>query len=126
MSYAYSADALIAAHTAFRDLLDAGTGAGSIKIRDEAAVLLAQIALESPAGTVDGATGQLSLLPDGREDSAPATGVAHECEICDGDGLVHLTMPCAEGTVPVAGYAVLNTRNIIAGAPVEAILPTIG
>ena len=38
--YSYSAAALVAAHTAFRDLLDAGPGAASLKIRSSTDVLL--------------------------------------------------------------------------------------
>ena len=40
----YSAAALVAANTSFKDLIDAGAGAGSIKIRDAADVLLARVA----------------------------------------------------------------------------------
>jgi len=126
MSYQYSPEALIAAHEAFRDLLDAATDPASIRIVDEDDILLAEIPLERPSGTVDPVTGQLALHTDGREESAPESGYAHECQVCDGDGVAHLTMPCVEGVAAVPGAAVLNTLNIIEGAPVEAILPTIG
>ena len=49
----FSAESLIAAHTALLNLIDTGT-AGSVKIRDSADVLLAQIPLTDPAGTVNG------------------------------------------------------------------------
>ena len=47
----YSVAALVAAHTSFRDLIDAGVAAGSIKIRSATDVLLAQIPLTDPCGT---------------------------------------------------------------------------
>ena len=53
-AYTYSAEALIAAQTSFLDLVDTGT-AGKIRLRDEADVLLAEIPLSVPCGTVDGA-----------------------------------------------------------------------
>ena len=76
VSATYSAAALVAANTSFLDLIDAETGAGSIAIRSAADVLLAEIMLTDPAGTVNGTTGQLTLTPDGREESSPAGGTA--------------------------------------------------
>ena len=55
----YSAAALVAAHTAFKNLIDAGAGPGTIKIRNDTDVLLATIVLTDPCGTVNGTTGQL-------------------------------------------------------------------
>ena len=53
-SATYSAAALVAAHTSFKDLIDAGSAAGYVTIRDSADVLLAQIPLSDPCGTVNG------------------------------------------------------------------------
>jgi len=75
-SATYSAAAKVAANTAFKILLDAESGPGSIAIRDNSDVLLAEIALTDPCGSVNGTTGQLTLTPDGREESAPAGGTA--------------------------------------------------
>jgi hypothetical protein len=122
----FSVAALVAAHDEFKTLVDAGTGAGSIKIRSAADLLLAQVPLTSPCGTVNGSTGRLTITANGRDESADATGTAAYAEICDGDGLVHLAIPAAQGVAPVSGVIVLNTLSIIAGGPVEVLSVTIG
>ena len=122
----YSSAALIAAHTAFRDLIDAGSGAGSIKIRDAADVLLAQVPLDDPCGTVNGTTGQLTIAMDGRDESADASGTAAYGEFCDSDGLVHLSLPAEAGSSAVSGKIVLNILTIVAGGPVEVVSVTVG
>lgn len=122
----YSAAALVAAHTAFKDLIDAGSGAGSIKIRDAADVLLAQIPLTDPCGTVNGTTGQLTLTPSARDESADATGTAAYGEFCDSAGLVHLSLPAQAGTVAVSGKIVINSLSILASGPVEVLGATVG
>jgi hypothetical protein len=118
-SATYSAAAKIAAHTAFRDLIDSGSGAGFIRIRSAADTLLAQCPLDDPCGTVNGTTGVLTFSFDGRDESANATGTAAYGEICDSDGDVHLALPAASGTVAVSGQIVLNSLSIISGGPVE-------
>lgn len=122
----YSAAALVAAHTAFRDLIDSGSGAGFIRIRDSADVLLAQIPLSDPCGSVNGTTGQLTLSIAGPDSSADASGTAAYGEICDSDGDVHLALPAQTGTSAVAGKIVLNTLSIVATGPVEVLSATIG
>lgn len=122
----YSAAALVAAHTAFRDLLDAGAGSGFIKIRDAADVLLAQIPLTEPCGTINGTTGQLTISMAGRDDSADASGTAAYGEFCNGDGVVCLSLPAQEGSAVVSGKLVLNTLTIVATVPVEAVSATVG
>ena len=122
----YSAAALVAANTSFKDLIDAGAGAGSIKIRDAADVLLAQIPLTDPCGTVNGATGQLTITPSGRDESADATGTAAYGEFCDSAGLVHLSLPAQAGSAAVIGKIVINSLSIVAGGPVEALSATVG
>jgi len=122
----YSAAALVAAQTSFRNLVDAGAAAGSIKIRDAADVLLAQVPLTDPCGTVNGTTGQLTITAAGRDESANAGGTAAYGEVCDSDGLVHLALPAQAGGSPVSGKLVLNTLTIIASAPVEVVSMTVG
>jgi hypothetical protein len=122
----YSVAALVAAHTSFRDLIDAGVAAGSIKIRSATDVLLAQIPLTDPCGTVNGATGQLTITPSGRDESADAGGTAAYGEFCDSAGLVHLALPAQAGTVAVSGKLVLNTLTVVAGGPVEVVSATVG
>lgn len=121
----YSAAAKVASNTSFRDLLDAGVAAGSIKIRSAADVLLAQIPLTDPCGTVNGATGLLTITPDGRDESADASGTAAYGEFCDSGGLVHLSLPAQAGSVAVSGKVVLNTLTVVAAGPVEVVSVTI-
>ncbi len=127
-SATYSAAAKVAAHTSFRDLVDSGSGAVLVKIRDSSDVLLAQITLNDPCGSVDGGTGQLTFDVDPAliDSSANASGTAAYAEICDSDGDVHLALPAQAGSSPVSGKIVLNTLSIVSGAPVELISATIG
>lgn len=122
----YSVAALVAAHTSFRDLIDSGAGAGFVRFRDAADVLLAQVPLSDPCGTVNGTTGQLTLSIAGPDSSVDADGTAAYAEFCDSDGDVHLAMPTQVGTTPVAGKVVMNTTSIVAGGPVAVISATVG
>jgi hypothetical protein len=122
----YSAAALIAAHTSLRDIIDSGSGAGFVRIRSSADVLLAQVPLSDPCGTVSGTTGQLTISIAGADTSADATGTAAYCEICDSDGDVHLALPAEAGITAVSGKIVFNTLSIVSGGPVEVLTATIG
>ena len=122
----YSAPALVAAHTAFKDLIDAGSAGGSIKIRDAADVLLATIPLTDPCGSVNATTGQLTITPAGRDESADASGTAAYGEFCDSTGTVYLSLPTQAGSSAVLGKLVINTLSIVAGGPVEVLSATVG
>ena len=122
----YSAAAKIAAHTALKDVIDSGSGAGLIRIRDAADVLLATATLSDPCGSVNGTTGQLTLSIASGDSSADATGTAAYGEICDSDGDVHLALPVQTGTTAVSGKLVLNSLSIIASLPVSILSATIG
>jgi len=122
----FSAAALIAAHTTFRDLIDSGSGAGFIRVRDAADVLLAQVPLSDPCGTVNGTTGQLTFSIAGQDASADAGGTAAYGQICDSTGAVHCALPAQQGAVAVAGKIVLNTLTIVSGAPVEVVSAVMG
>lgn len=124
--YTYSAAALVAAHTAFRDLIDSGAGAGFVRIRDSADALLAQVPLSDPCGSVNGTTGQLTFSIAGPDTSADASGTAAYAEFCDSDGDVHLALPAEAGSAPVSGKIVLNTLSIIVGGTVTIISATVG
>jgi len=124
--YTYSAAALVAAHTSFKNLIDAGSAGGSIKIRDASDVLLATIPLTDPCGAVNGTTGQLTLTPAGRDESADADGTAAYGEFCDSNGVVYLSLPAQAGSVPVLGKLVMNTLSVAAGGPVEVLSVTVG
>lgn len=125
-SATYSAAAKIAAHTAFLNLLEAGAGVGRIRVRSASDVLLAEIMLNDPGGTVNGTTGQLTLSIAGPDVSANATGTAAYGELTDSDGLVHLALPCMSGTVAVPGFLVLNALNIVIYGPVEILSCVLG
>lgn len=122
----YSTAALVAAHTAFKNLIDAGSAAGSIKIRNSADLLLAQIPLTDPCGSVNGTTGQLTITPSGRDESADNSGTAAYGEFCDSDGVVHLSLPAQAGSAAVSGYIVINTLTIVAAGPVEVLSAVVG
>lgn len=125
--YTYSVAALVAAHTALRDLIDShATLPGVIKVRDATDLLLGTITLAKPSGTVNGTTGQLTLSIAARDESADAAGTAAYGEICDGAGAVHLALPCQAGVSAVSGKLVLNTLAIVVGGPIEITSATIG
>ena len=122
----YSGAALVAAQTSFRDLIDSGAGAGLIRVRDAADVLLAEIVLTDPCGTVNGTTGQLTITPAGPDASANASGTAAYGELCNSTGTVYLSLPAQVGASAVAGKLVLNTLTIVAAGPVEILSAVIG
>lgn len=122
----YSAAAKIAAHTSFRDLIDSGSGAGLIKVRNSADTLLGTCTCSDPCGSVNGTTGQLTFSAVTGDTSADATGTAAYVELCDSDGDVHLSLATQAGTSAVSGKAVLNTLSIVAGGPIEVLSITIG
>lgn len=117
----YSTEALTAANTSFKELIDAGLSAGSVKFRSADDVLLAQVPLSYPCGTVDAMTGQLTLTPDGREESAPASGTIAYGEFCDAAGVAHLSLPAQAGAAPVSGAIVVSNLLVPAGRPVQIV-----
>lgn len=125
-SATYSVAALVAAHTAFRDLIDGGAGAGFIRLRDAADVLLAQVPLSDPCGTVNGTTGRLTFAIAGRDESADADGTAAYGQFCDSTGSVHLALPVQQSLTPISGVIAMNSTTVIAGAPVEVVTATVG
>ena len=122
MSFTYTAPALTAAHTGLMEDLPGG----SLAILDSGGVLLASVTLGSPAGSVNTTTGQLTFTIATQEDSAPNSGTAANAELRDSTGVVYLTLTCTEGTAAVSGECVLNSLNILAGAPVEVVSLVIG
>lgn len=122
----YSAAALVAAHTSFRDLLDSGSGAGLIKCRSSSDTLLGTCTMSDPCGTVNGTTGQLTLSAVTADSSADANGTIAYVELCDSDGDVHLALPAQAGTTAVSGKAVFNTLTTVSGAPINILSVTIG
>jgi hypothetical protein len=122
----WSVEVLVGAHTFVVTQMDTGAPPAKWRIRSAADVLLAEGPLTDPCGTVNGTTGQLTLTPDGRDDSATASGTAAYAELCESDNTVHLSIPCQAGSSAVSGKCVLNTLTITAGLPVEILSITVG
>lgn len=122
----YSADALVAAHTSFKTLIDSGGAAGSVRVRSAADVLLAEVPLAYPCGTVNGSTGQLVLAMAGPDPSANAAGTAAYVEVCTSAGAVQLSLPAQAGASAVPGKAVLNTLTVLEAGPVVVTSLTVG
>ena len=120
----YSVTALTDLNTALLALIDAGAGAAKVFIRDSSDVLLAEVPLTDPAGTIT--TGVLTLTASGPDTSANASGLAAYCEIADSDDTVHLSLPAAEGTVSVSGFIVFTSLTILATKPVTISAMAIG
>jgi hypothetical protein len=114
--------AVVAAHDALVTVV--GSNA-KITIHDTGDVLLAEMILSNPCGTVNGTTGVLTLSVATQEDSALATGVADYASIRKSDDTVLRSIPCMVGATPVAGYCVLNTLNINETSEVELVSATI-
>lgn len=122
----YSPAALYAANTAFRDLLDAGAGAGSILIRSAADALLAQVPLTKPCGTVNVTTGQLTITLAGIDEAANASGAAAYGQFCDSNNTPHMALPVLEGAAPVPGFLVMNSTTVVVFGTVEVLSVLIG
>ena len=127
-SATYSVATRVAAHTAFRDLIDAGASPGFLRIRSSTDVLLAELTLKDPCGTVNAGTGQLTFdLTGGVQDlQANATGTAAYGEFTDSAGTVHLALPVQTGTTAVSGYLVMNTLSLVINTPVVLVSATVG
>jgi hypothetical protein len=121
----YSAAALVAAHTSFRNLIDGGSGPGKVRIRSASDVLLAEVILTDPCGTVNGTTGRLTFTFATQEDAAVG-GTAAYGEFCDSANVVHLALPAEAGTSAVSGRLVMNTLSLVTGGPVDLVSATIG
>jgi len=118
-------DALnVSAQTLVRDAIDAGTGAGLLKIYSEADVLLASITLDDPCGTIN-AAGRLTITaPSAGTGLADAT--ATWGEFTDSDNTWRLRAPVESGASAVSGKIVLSTSAIAEGASVTLVSATVG
>lgn len=114
----YSLAARIAARTSFLTLLDAQSGAATIKFRSASDALLATATLTDPAGAVSGATGELAFTVATQPEGVAAGDVAY-IEFCDGAGSVHLALPAQAGTAAIAGVAVLNSLAVTVGRSLQ-------
>lgn len=110
--------------TEFMALLDV-TGSCYIKLFDDDDVLLAQIFMTDPPGTVN-ADGSLTLTTLAPDDSANASGIAAYMELYNPDDDLFLTLPVVEGVAAQSGYLVMTSTTIVAGQPVAVTGFTIG
>lgn len=122
----FSVDATYGANLALLDLIDAASESGVIRLRDDDDVLLAELALSSPGGTVSAETGALTLAIAGPDNDVDAGGVCTYAELCDGDDNVHLTLPVQQGSEAESGYLVLNNTTLIQGGSVTIASAVIG
>lgn len=124
--YTYSVAAVTDANTALLALLDIDASAAQIKLYSETDVLLSTVVLQDPSGTIDVATGVLTLVAAGPDVSAAASGVCTWGTITDGAGVVHLSLPAQAGATPVSGALVLNSVEIVATSQVTVVSAVIG
>ena len=89
-------------------------------------MLLADVPLVDPCGTVNGTTGQLVFAISGPDTSADVSGTAAYVEFVDSDNVVYLSLPAIQGTAPVSGKVVFNTLTITETLPVTALSATVG
>ena len=115
----WSPQVIAACNQAILDLLDSQEENARITIHTEMDVLLGELLLENPCGSVDLVTGVATLVPGPRLEEAPATGVAAYASIRDGAGHPHRSIPCMQGDSPVPGFCILNSLFVVAGSPVQ-------
>jgi hypothetical protein len=114
----------VALSTEFMALLDVA-GTCYIKIFDNDDVLLAQIFMTDPPGTVN-ADGSMTLTAEAPDSSANASGIAAYMELYNPNDDLFLTLPIVEGVAAQSGYLVMTSTTIIAGQPVAVTGFTIG
>lgn len=117
----YSLAAWVGAHTDLMNRVNAGAGASTVKIKSAAGTTLAEATIDEADSEVDALTGVLTFEIDVQETDATA-GTASYVQVCDGDGDPHIELPCQAGSSAVAGYAVLNTLNILGGNLVDVLM----
>lgn len=106
--------------------LDAGSGPAVVKIYDSGNVLLSELPLQDPCGSVNGGTGVLTLLIGVRDEAAAASGTASYATFCTSAGTEVFRLSIVAGTSPVPYTMVMPNPAIVVGAPVELTSVTIG
>ncbi len=119
----YALSLLTAVHTEVIDAL--GTG-GKLALVNSANVLLAEIPLNTPAGIINGVTGQLTISFNGRCESAAASGTIANFQLRTSADAVIITGACRAGTTALADYLTFNSLLTQAGSPVEVSSLTFG
>lgn len=111
--------------TPLKDAIDAGSGAGTIKIYTDTQptlasdavttqTLLGTLTFSDPCGTV--ATGALTMSAITQDSSADATGTARWARIADSAG--NTVMDVNVSVTGAGGALQLNTTSIVAGGPI--------
>lgn len=102
--------------------IDAGTGAGKIKIRNSSDTVLATLTLADPCGTAASGVLTFDFDPDISDSSADATGTAANAIVTDSDD----TTVISGLTVGTSGTdIVLDSVSITAGQAVTLTTGTI-
>ena len=121
----WTIDMLVPVREEMRDQIMAGSGDSAIRIYDDGDDLLATLKIDG--GTVDGATGVLTLTPGASETDAPKTGDADHADIVNGNDVVLAAdIPVAQGSEAVMGQVVISSTSIVQGGTVELVSAVIG
>lgn len=124
---AWSLAVKVAINTALLALIDSdATSAASVEIYNVSNVLLVELPLTYPAGTVASGTGQLDLTFPASGVPAAVTGTASYGKLVTQAGTVREdNIPCQAGTAPVAGKLVLSSLSLVEGVDVQGISLTV-
>lgn len=121
MAYSYSVAAWTAAHQGLLDLIATGSGTPVIRIVDSQLNVLAEATIDTTASFVNDQNGKLTIAIGEQESASPIGGTAFEARIYNKNNALVMKMPCQVGSSAVAGYCVMNTLTILAGAPLEIL-----
>lgn len=122
MAVTYSTAAKSARMTAVVNEIDAGAGAGKLKIRNSSNTILATITLADPSGTVSNGVLTFDFDPDVSDTSADATGTADNAIITDSNDVTVISGL----TVGTSGTdIILDSTSITAGQTVTLTTGTI-
>jgi len=116
----WAVSAKVNAHTAILAQIDGGR----VRVRSAIGQQLCVFYLNSPAGVVDPLTGTITL--DGSATTVSNPGTPAYGELCEGDGTVVASMPCAIGSAPVANRLTVNANTLIVNTPINLLPSTIG
>lgn len=122
MAVTYTTAAKAARMTAVVAQIDAGSGAGKLKIRNSSNTVLATIPLADPSGTVSGAVLTFDFDPDVSDTSADATGTADNAIITDSDDV---TVISGLTVALSASDIILDSLSITAGQTVTLTTGTL-
>ena len=98
---------------ALTDLTSEGTAGCKVVVYDASNVVLAEIALSDPAGTVTSNRLQINVAAD---TVAVASGTASYVRINKTTGTEFARLPCAQGSAAVANKFVMGSLEVLAGS----------